>query len=452
MQKGVNDMAPETLAIIVLIASFVLLILHNIPIAFAIGLSTVFSYLCLWPDRPMLVFMQISKDMWHGIDSYALLAIPMFVLSGLLMGSGGIAKRLTDFADVVFGRLIGGLCYANVMACMLFGAISGSATAATSSIGAFMIPEMRRAGYNREFSTALTLSAATLGLVIPPSNIMIVYAVAWGDVGGQSVDVAAMFMGGFVPGIIIGIGLMIVAAFHAFKTGVKPTGAIQFWEGIQRFQRAILSMFLMVIVLGGIIGGFFTATQASAAAVIYAFLLAVVVYKKVKMADLPGIIKTTAITTAFIFILIATSKAMGNLMVRLELPQMVSESLLSLTTNKYLLLLIINLILLFVGTFMDMTPAVLIFTPIFSQIAVTTLHMHPIHFGLVMIVNLCIGLCTPPVGTVLFVGCGVGETTITKLVRPMLPFYAAMVFTLLIITYLPEHVILWLPKLISPNL
>lgn len=445
-------MISETLAIIVLIVAFVVLILHHIPIAFSIGIATVLSYLCLWPDRPMLVFTQVSKDMWHGIDSYALLAIPMFILSGLLMGQGGIARRLVDFADVLFGRLQGGLCYANVMACMMFGAISGSATAATSSIGSFMIPEMRQQGYNREFSTALTLSAATLGLVIPPSNIMIVYAVAWGDVGGMSVDVAAMFMAGFLPGIIIGIGLMIAAAVYAIKNKVKPVGAVAWSQSWRRFWQALPGMMLMFIVLGGIICGIFTATQAGAAAVIYSLFLAMVVYKNVGWDDLYNILLKTAVTTAFIFLLIATSKAMGNLMVRLDLPQMVSGGLLQLTENKILLLLIINLILLFIGTFMDMTPAVLIFTPIFSQIAVSTLHMHPIHFGLIMIVNLCIGLCTPPVGTVLFVGCGVGGTSITKLVKPMLPFYAAMVITLFIITYLPEDIILWLPRLISPNL
>jgi len=445
-------MTVEGLATLVLVVSFIILIAHHVPIAFSIGISTVLGYLCLWPDRPFLVFTQVAKDMWHGIDSYALLAIPMFILSGLLMGAGGIARRLIDFADVIFGRIAGGLCHANVMACMLFGAISGSATAATSSIGAFMIPEMRNAGYGREFSTALTLSAATLGLVIPPSNIMIVYAVAWGDVGGRSVDVAALFMGGFLPGIIIGLGLMAVAAVHVIRKGVKPTGKVPLGEGFRRTRRAILSMLLMVIVLGGILLGFFTATQASAAAVLYSFVLAVLIYKQVKWRDLPEILKTTAITTAFIFILIATSKAMGNLMVRLDLPQTVSSSLLSLTENRYALLLIINLILLFVGTFMDMTPAVLIFTPIFSQIAVKTLDMHPIHFGLIMIVNLCIGICTPPVGTVLFVGCGVGGTTITKLMKPMLPFYLAMVTTLIIITYLPEDVILWLPRVASPNL
>ncbi len=445
-------MTPEALATVVLVVSFVILIAHNVPIAFSIGISTVLGYLCLWPDRPFLVFTQVAKDMWHGIDSYALLAIPMFILSGLLMGAGGIARRLIDFADVVFGRVAGGLCYANVLACMLFGAISGSATAATSSIGAFLIPEMRKAGYSREFSTALTLSAATLGLVIPPSNIMIVYAVAWGDVGGLSVDVAALFMGGFLPGIIIGLGLMAVAGIHVLRRRVPPSGKVPLVEGLRRMRRAVLSMLLMAIVLGGILLGLFTATQASATAVIYSFILAVLVYKQVKWSDLPAILKTTAVTTAFIFILIATSKAMGNLMVRLDLPQTVSASLLSLTENKYALLLIINLILLFVGTFMDMTPAVLIFTPIFSQIAITNLDMHPIHFGLILIVNLCIGLCTPPVGTVLFVGCGVGGTTITRLVRPLLPFYAAMILTLIIITYLPEDLILWLPRIVSPNL
>jgi tripartite ATP-independent transporter DctM subunit len=359
---------------------------------------------------------------------------------------------LIEFADVLFGRMVGGLAYANVAACMLFGAISGSSAAAASSVGAFLIPEMERAGYERNFSTALTVSAATLGLVIPPSNIMIVYAVAWGDVGQTPVDVAAMFISGFLPGVIIGLGLMAVAGVLSLRNRVKPSGRVSLRESVRRFQRAILSMLLMVIVLGGIMAGYFTATQASAAAVIYSFFLAVILYRQVKWRDLPELLRTTVIITAFIFILIATSKAMGNLMVRLELPQNVSEGLLSLTENKYLLLLIINLVLLFVGTFMDMTPAVLIFTPIFSQIAFYTLGMHPIHFGLILIVNLCIGLITPPVGTVLFIGCGVAKTTITQLVRPLLPFYVAMVGTLMVITYLPEDVILWLPRLFSPNL
>jgi tripartite ATP-independent transporter DctM subunit len=443
-------MTPESWAILVLIVSFVVLIAHNVPIAFSIGLSTVFASLFILPADKALA--QVAKDMWHGIDSYALLAIPMFILSGLLMGAGGIARRLIDFADVLFGRFIGGLCYANVLACMLFGAVSGSATAATSAIGAFMIPEMRRGGYGREFSTALTLSAATLGLVIPPSNVMIVYAVAWGEVGGFTVNVAAMFMGGFLPGIIIGLSLMGVAAVRAVRDRVKPTGAVALGESLRRFRGSILSLLLMVIVLGGILSGWFTATEASAVAVIYSFILAVLVYRQVTWAELPEILRTTVITTAFIFLLIATSKAMGNLMVRLEIPQAVSSGLLGLTTNRVLLLLLINVILLAVGTFMDMTPAVLIFTPILSKIVVETLNMHPIHFGLVMIVNLCIGLCTPPVGTVLFVGCGVGGTSITKLVRPMLPFYVALVLALFVITYLPEDVVLWLPRIVAPNL
>lgn len=443
-------MTNEGWATLILIASFIGLVSQNVPIAFSIGISTLLASFFIYPMD--LAFFQVAKDMWHGIDSFALLAIPMFVLSGLLMGKGGIARRLIDFAQVLVGRLVGGLCYANVLACMLFGAVSGSATAATSSIGAFMIPEMVRDGYKRDFSTALTLSAATLGLVIPPSNVMIIYAVAWGEAGGQTVNVAAMFMGGFLPGIIIGLSLMAVAGWFALKEKRKPLGWVGASEAFTRFRRAFLSMLLLIIVLGGILSGFFTATEASAVAVIYSFILAVIVYRQVGWKDLLKILHTAAITTAFIFLLIATSKAMGNLMVRLSIPQNVSALLLSMTSNPLLLLMIINAGLLFVGTFMDMTPAVLIFTPILSGVVVSTLGMHPIHFGLIMIVNLCIGLCTPPVGTVLFVGCGVGGTTITKLIRPMLPFYAAMVIALMIITYLPEEWILWLPKIVSPKI
>jgi tripartite ATP-independent transporter DctM subunit len=445
-------MNPETLATLVLVATFVLLIVNNVPIAYSIGIATVLGYLAYGQLPPEKILLTVASDMWSGINSYTLLAIPMFILSGLLMGAGGIARRLIDFSEVVVGRFVGGLCYGNVMACMLFGAISGSATAATSSIGAFMIPEMRRSGYDREFSTALTLSASTLGLIIPPSNVMIIYAVAWGSMGNQTIDVASMFISGFLPGIIIGIGLMIVAGIYAVRRKVPTSGGVGWAEGWRRFSRSILSMLLMVIVLGGISLGFFTATQASAAAVIYSFVLAVLVYKQVRWKDLPGILRTTAVTTAFIFLLIAVSKAMGVLMVRLHIPQMAADGLIGITENKYALLIIINLILLFVGTFMDMTPAVLIFTPIFGEIAWRTLGLHPIHFGLIMIVNLCIGLCTPPVGTVLFVGCGVGGTTITKLIRPMLPFYFAMTITLLIITYLPTDWILWLPRLFSETL
>lgn len=443
-------MTPETMALLTLVVAFIVLIAHNVPIAYSIGIATVLAYLCILP--PDKVVAQVAKDMWHGIDTYALLAIPLFILSGLLMGAGGIARRLIDVAEVVLGRLPGGLCYANVLACMLFGAVSGSATAATSSIGSFMIPEMERAGYKRNFSTALTLSASTLGLVIPPSNVMIVYAVAWGDVGGQTVNVAAMFMGGFLPGIIIGLGLMLVAAWRVRKDRTAPTGTIGLRESVLRFQRAILSLLLLVIVIGGILTGVFTATEASAAAVVYSFVLTMFVYRQIAWSQLPGLLRTAVVTTAFVFFLIAVSKAMGNLMVRIEVPQYVGDMMLELTENKIALLLLINVILLFVGTFMDMTPAVLIFTPLFSQIAVGTLDMHPIHFGLIMIVNLCIGLCTPPVGTVLFVGCGVGNTTITKLVRPMLPFYAAMVITLIIITFLPEDLVLWLPRIVTKNL
>lgn len=438
-------MTPEAWAAVTLFASFIILVANNVPIAFSIGISTLLAYLFILPLDVALA--QIAKDMWHGIDSYALLAIPMFILAGHLMGEGGIAKRLIAFSEVITGRFRAGLSYANVVACMLFGAISGSAAAAASSIGSIMIPEMKSAGYSREYSTALTVTAATLGLVIPPSNVMIVYAVAWGSMGGQSVDVAAMFISGFLPGIIIGLMLMIVSGVVCRKQILRHVDTSSLREAWRRFVHSIPGLLLMVIVLGGIIFGYVTATEASALAVLYAFLLAVLFYRSVDHRKSWKILKSTAVTTGFIFILIATSKAMGNLMVRVEIPQMVTEAMLHLTSNRLLLLLVINVILLITGTFMDITPAVLIFTPIFGEIAVNTLHMHPIHFGLILIINLSIGLCTPPVGTILFVGCGVGKVSITKLVRPMLPFYLAMVVALLIITYLPESLILWLPRL-----
>jgi tripartite ATP-independent transporter DctM subunit len=425
----------------------VVLVANNVPIAFSIGVSTVLAYLFILP--PEIALAQVAKDMWHGIDSYALLAIPMFILAGHLMGEGGIARRLIAFSEVITGRLRAGLSYANVVACMLFGAISGSAAAAASSIGAVMIPEMEKAGYKREYSTALTTTAATLGLVIPPSNVMIVYAVAWGNMGGQSVDVAAMFIGGFLPGIIIGLALMVVAGFATRKQTVRLVGRVPAPEAWRRFLRSLPGLMMMVIVLGGIMLGYFTATEASAVAVVYALFLALALYRSVTLAKLWKILSSTAMITGFIFILIAASKAMGNLMVRLDIPQMVTEGMLGLTENRVLLLLILNVILLVVGTFMDITPAVLIFTPMFGEIAVTALGMHPIHFGLILIINLSIGLCTPPVGTILFVGCGVGRVSIARLVKPLMPFYAAMLVALLIVTYLPGNIILGLPRMFS---
>jgi tripartite ATP-independent transporter DctM subunit len=374
-----------------------------------------------------------------GIDSFSLLAIPFFILSGLLMGYGGIARRLIDFANVLAGRYRGGLAYVNVVTCMLFGAISGSATAAVSSIGGFMIPLMNKLGYHRDFNASVTITAATTGLLIPPSNIMIVYSLATGG----SVSIAAVFMAGYLPGILVGLGLLAVSGFVSIRHNYGKGETFPWREGVIRFLSAIPAMLMIVIVIGGILVGWFTPTEASAVAVLYSFILAVMVYREVKIRDLPNILLQCGVTTSVVFLLIATSMAMSWVLASERVPQDISTALVSWTSSKVLLLLVINAILLVVGCFMDMTPAVLIFTPIFLPV-VQKLGIHPLQFGIIMIMNLCIGLCTPPVGTCLFLGCGIAETTVTKVIRPILPFFVAMVVTLLLCTFIPE-ISMWLP-------
>ncbi len=424
------------LPILVLVVSFVVLLLLNVPVGFCMGIAAVLAFLVMGEPA----FTAVAHQMAIGIDSFALLAIPFFVLSGLLMGYGGIARRLMDFANVLTGRYRGGLAYVNVVTCMLFGAISGSATAAVSSIGGFMIPLMNKMGYHRDFNAAVTITAATTGLLIPPSNIMIVYSLATGG----SVSIAAIFMAGYLPGILVGVGLLLVSAIISIRNNYGKGETFALWESVVRFLRAIPAMFLIFIVIGGILVGWFTPTEASAVAVLYSFILAVVVYREVKVRDLPAILLQCGVTTSVVFLLIATSMAMSWVLASERVPQDISAALVGLTGNKVILLLLINAILLVVGCFMDMTPAVLIFTPIFLPV-VQKLGVHPLHFGVIMIMNLCIGLCTPPVGTCLFLGCGIAETTVTKVIRPILPFFIAMVVTLLLCTFVPE-ISMWLPE------
>jgi tripartite ATP-independent transporter DctM subunit len=397
-----------------------------------------------------VAFVAVAHNIATGIDSFSLLAIPFFILSGQLMGHGGIARRLIDFANVLVGRFRGGLAFVNILTCMLFGAISGSATAAISSIGGFMIPLMNKMGYHRDFNASVTITAATTGLLIPPSNVMIVYSLATGG----AVSIAAIFMAGFLPGVLVGLGLMIVSAAISIKNNYGKGETFPFWVGIVRFLSAIPAMLLVLIVIGGILIGWFTPTEASAVAVLYSFILAVVVYREVKLKDLPGIFLQCGVTTSVVFMLIATSVAMSWVLASENVPQNISAGLLGLTDNGIVLLLLINAILLAVGTFMDMTPAVLIFTPILlpiiERIGVQMWGAHgdsryALYFGIIMIMNLCIGLCTPPVGTCLFLGCGIGETTVTKVMRHILPFFGSMVVTLLICTFVPE-ISLWIPE------
>ena len=354
------------------------------------------------------------------------------------MGRGGMATRLIDFASTLVGFFPGGLAYVNTLTCMLFGSISGSAAAAVSSVGGFMIPEMNRKGYDRDFNVAVTTTAATTGLLIPPSNIMIIYSVAAG-----SVSISAMFMAGILPGVVSGLFIMLVCGGFAYAKNYPREPRASFQEIMVGFKRAFWSLFLIVIVIGGILAGIFTATEAAAIAVVYAFVLAVVVYREVKLSDIPDLLLQTGLTTAIVMILIGASSGLSWIMTMANIPQTVSAALLGLSDNPILILLTINLLLLCVGTFMDMAPAVLIFTPIFLPVVVS-LGMHEVHFGIMMIANLCIGLCTPPVGTCLFIGCGVGKTTIANVTKTMIPFFLSMVCALMVITYVPA-ISLWLP-------
>jgi len=423
-------MTTDTLAILVMVFSFGILLVSNVPVAFCMGICTLLGVLVL---GGLPTFQIIAQRMATGIDSFPLLAIPFFILAGLFMGRGGIARRLIDFANVLVGRFRGGLAFVNIVTCMLFGSISGSAAAAVSAVGGTMIPLMNKLGYHRDFNTAISITAATTGLLIPPSNIMIVYSMATGGM----VSVAAIFIAGILPGILVGLGLMVVAGIISARYKYGKGERFGPKEGIVRFLKAIPALLLIVIVLGGILGGIFTATEASAIAVVYAFILSVVIYREVKIKELPAIMLQSAVTTAVVLMLIATSMAMSWFLTHQNIPQNISAFLLGLTKSKILILLIINLMLLVVGTFMDMTPAVLIFTPIFLPI-VKEYGINPLHFGIIIIMNLCIGICTPPVGTVLFLGCGIANTTVTKIMRYLLPCFGAMIIVLFICTYTPQ--------------
>ena len=416
---------------------FAFLLLAGVPIAFAIGASAFAALLVSLDPAPAATVL--AQRMATGIDSFALLAIPFFILAGNLMNRGGIATRLIALAKVIVGRLPGGLACVNILANMLFGAISGSAVAAAAANGGVMTPLMRKEGYDRDYAAAVNISSATTGLLIPPSNIMVVYSMASGGV-----SIAALFLAGYIPGLLLGLALMLVAAVIAKRHGYPTAGAVGWGEAMRILVDALPSLLLVALVMGGIILGWFTPTEASAIAVVYTFVLSVFVYRQVRWSELPRLFTDSAETTAIVLVLVGASMGMSWVMASANIPQSVSAGLLALTQDKTLLLLIITVILLVVGTFMDMTPAVLIFTPIFLPV-VKQFGMDPIHFGLVMIFNLCIGLCTPPVGSVLFVGCGIAQTTIAKVFRPLLPFFFAMLVVLLAVTYFPA-ISLWLPK------
>jgi len=428
------------LPVILLLISFVALLALGTPVAVSIGLATLITMASLG-DVPALFL--VSQRIAGGISSFPLLAIPFFILSGILMGEGGMARRLMAFAEVLVGGFRGGLSYVTTVTCMLFGSVSGSATAAVSSVGGFMIPEMVRQGYKRPYSVAVTTTAATTGLLIPPSNIMIVYAVAAGNV-----SVAALFMAGVVPGLLMGGFLLFATALTVGKAGPldrRPFAG--WWAVLVGLGKALPSLLLVVIVLGGILGGIFSATEASAIAVAYAALLGFVVYREIRLSALPSILRRAAITTAVVMLLVGCSQAMSWVLAYENLPQTVGRAFIAISDDPRIILLLLNVLLLLAGTFLDMTPAVLIFTPILLPVVMSH-GVDPVHFGIIMIANLCIGLCTPPVGTCLFVGCGVGKVGLADVIRPLIPFFLSMVLALLVITFVPA-LSLWLPTLLG---
>ncbi|WP_281989566.1 TRAP transporter large permease [Aquimarina aggregata] len=427
----------EYIPVIVLILSFVCLLSIGTPVAWSIAISSLVTMLVSIPALP--AFTAVSQRIGTGIDSFALLAIPFFILSGELMNKGGIAQRLISFAKTLVGALPGGLALINVISAMLMGAIAGSAMASASAMGSILGPEMEKEGYSKEFGAAVNVTSATTGLLIPPSNVLIVYSLASGGV-----SIAALFLAGYIPGILTGFLLMVVSFLWAKKKGYNVGERSSLKQIVKSFVIALPSLFMLVVVIGGIVSGIFTATEASAIAVLYSLLLGFI-YGEINVKNLSGILLKSSATTAIVMLLIGTSMGMSWVLSFENIPQEISANLLTLSDNKIIILIIINLLLLFVGIFMDMTPAVLIFTPIFLPI-VTKLGIDPVHFGIIMILNLCIGLCTPPVGSVLFVGVGVANTTIEKVIKPLLPLFVAMILSLFLITYFPQ-LSLWLPNL-----
>lgn len=419
----------------------VIMLLMGAPIAIALGISSIFAILPIMETEAAV--LTGAQRIFSGVSVFSLLAIPFFILAGNIMNKGGIAIRLINLAKMITGRIPGALAHTNVVANMLFGAISGSGTAAASAMGSIIGPIEEDEGYDRDFSAAANIASAPTGLLIPPSNVMITYSLVS---GGTSV--AALFMAGYIPGILWGLACMVVIFFFAKKKGYHSTTTFPGAKAkLKVLWEAVPSLLLIIIVIGGIIKGVFTATEGSAIAVVYTLFLSLVCYKTIKLKELPQIFLESAEMTGIIIFLIGVSSIMSWVMAFTGIPTLVSDALLGVSDNKYVIFFIINVILLIVGTFMDMTPATLIFTPIFLPIC-QQLGMHIVHFGIMIILNLCIGTITPPVGTTLFVGVKVGKTTIEGVFKQLLWYFLAIFIVLMLVTYIPQ-ISLFLPGLMG---
>ena len=422
----------------ILIGSFLALLILRVPITFTLFASSVVTAVYL--NIPL---MSIVQRMVSGVNSFSLLAIPFFILSGEMMSRGGISRRLIAFSNALIGRVRGGLAQVNCLASMFFGGISGSAVADVSSIGTMLIPMMKQKGYDDDFSVGVTVTSACQGVIIPPSHNMIIFALA----AGGGVSVGKMFMGGVLPGITLGVALMIISYIIAVKRNYPKEKRFTFKELLSVTKDAVLGLLTMVIIIGGVVSGVFTATESAAVACVYAFIITFFVYREISLKEFPAILLNTLRTLAMVMSLIAAANAFGWLLAYLRIPAAVTSFLLGLSHNPVVLLLLINLMLLMLGCIMDMAPLIIITTPILYPVLVNSLGMDPVQFGIMLILNLSIGLCTPPVGSALFVGCAVGKISIEKAAKGMLPFYLAMIAVLVLVTFVPA-MSLFIPSLL----
>jgi len=420
---------------LILLFSFLVLMFLGIPVAYAMGLATLVT--ALWIDLPLEAVMLKISD---GMDDFALLTIPFFVLAGAIMSEGGVARRLVDFAKCFVGFIRGGLALVNVLASTLFGCLSGSSVADTASVGSVMIPQMVRNGYDKVFATNVTICGSLQAILVPPSHNSVIYSIATGG----TVSIAALFMAGVFPGLLFGACIMGLVLYTARKRNFPAGRVVPLKEAVKIALDAVWGLITIVIILGGIMSGVFTAIESGAVACVYALFCTMVIYKEYKWRDLPKLIHRVAKTVAMVMMVIGFAAGFGYLMAIMQLPAKATQLFLAMTDNKYVMLMLINILLLLLGTFMDMAPMILICTPIMLPI-VKALGVDPVHFGMIMLLNLGIGLITPPVGPTLFVGCAIGKCTMEEVSRELWPFYGAMCVALLIVTYVPA-LSLWLPR------
>jgi len=422
---------------LILVGSFIVLIFLRVPVAYSLGLAALAG--AWWIDIPFhAVMIQIAG----AISKFSLLAIPFFVLAGAIMAEGGMSRRLVAFAGVLVGFVRGGLSLVNIMASTFFGAISGSSLADTASVGSVLIPEMERKGYPREFSTAVTVSGSVQALLTPPSHNSVLYSLA----AGGTVSIASLFIAGIGPGLLLSAVMMSLCLLFAKKRNYPKGETIPLRQALKICVEALWGLFTMVIILGGILSGIFTATESAAIAVIWAFFVTMFIYRDYKWRDLPKLLHRTVRTLSIVMILIAFAGAFGYIMTLMQIPSKITSMFLTLSDNRYVILMCLNFMLLALGTLMDMAPLILILTPILMPV-ITGIGVDPVHFGMIMLVNLGIGLITPPVGAVLFVGAAIGKVTIENTVKALLPFYAALFMVLMAVTYIPA-ISLWLPSIV----